>query len=204
MKIKKIIAVLLIIFAISSLSLAGYLIYKSISKEESKELKELDNIEKYGYTLYDSKSELYKQEFKNLKTILNSEQINEEEYAKSIAKLFAIDFYSLSDKKTNTDIGGTEFMYPSIKENFILKATDTLYKYVESNVYGERTQKLPKVMKVEVESCTETIYKNDDFSDEKSYEVTLNVTYNQELGYPSKVVMTMSHSDNKLYIVEIK
>ena len=69
--------------------------------------------------------------------------------------MFVTDFYTLSTKVTNQDVGGLEFIYSKNKDNFKLKASDTLYKYIESNVYGDRKQKLPEV--VEFVSCTSKV-----------------------------------------------
>ena len=74
------------------------------SEKVTEEVKEVDVIQtkEFDYVLYDNKSTLYHEYFKQLKDMLLSENIDDLEYAKIISELFVIDFYSLEDKKTNT------------------------------------------------------------------------------------------------------
>ena len=131
-KLDVIVTILLIIIGIALFSYIGYVIYNDFLKKSSEDIV-IKNLELYGYSLQESDTELYKTEFDNLSNILNKETINFEEYAKSISKLYIIDFYTLSNKISNTDIGGLEFIYPSLKDNFKLKAKDTIYKYIDIN-----------------------------------------------------------------------
>ncbi len=163
---------------------AAFLMIKnSFKKTPVKEVKKLDDIKvkEIDYTLYDNKSDLYKEYFGELKDVLTKDKVDDLEYAKVVAKLFVTDFYSLEDKKTNTDVGGLDFIHPDMKENFILKATDTLYKYVESNVYGDRKQELPKVTKVEIKNAEAKPLTYDKYTDGLVYVVTVTVTYKKDL-----------------------
>ena len=98
-------------------------------KEDTKENKKVDNIEKYGYTLFDNKSKAYKEKFKDLKKVLNEEEIDYKEYAKVIAELFTIDFYDLNSKVSNTDVGGLDFVYQSARKDFAKTAENGIYKF---------------------------------------------------------------------------
>ena len=143
-----IVAVLIIVLLI----IVGLLLLKKIAPENKRKtenkIEKVDNIENYDYNLYKNSSKLYKKYYNELKTVLNANEIDEEKYAKLVAELFVIDFYSLDTHLTNQDVGGLDFIYSSMKENFSLKATDTIYKYIESNVYGDRKQKLPMVKEI--------------------------------------------------------
>ena len=154
-----------------------------------------DSIIDYDYTLYSNKSDLYKSNFKVLKNILSNKSVNYEEYAKTISKLFVIDFYSLDDKITNTDVGGVVFIHPSIRENFILKAEDTIYKSIISNLDGKRVQVLPEVKDVEV---------IDFKSEDNKYFSTIKIKYIKDLDYPKEVRVVMVIEDNKIFIVEVE
>ncbi len=189
--------------------LVGFAYFYLNGNDEKKtvgEAKKEDEIKKdeYNYVLYGHKSDLYKEYFKELKKELLKDGVNEEEYAKLISKLFVADFYSLDDKVTSTDIGGLDFIHENIKENFVLKASDTIYKYVESNVYEDRKQSLPKVTKVEIKTITKSIITKDDLKDENGYKVVATVTYEKDMSYPKEVNLTIVHKDKKLYIIDVK
>ncbi len=172
-------------------------------KENTKENKRVDNIEKYGYTLYENKSKVYKEKFKDLKKVLNEEEIDYKEYAKVVAELFAIDFYDLNSKVSNTDVGGLDFVYKSARKDFAKTAENGIYKYIESNVYGGRKQVLPVVKEAKA-TITEAKYEGKTVQDENGYTADVEITYDKDLGYPPKVNLTIVHSNDKLYIVVVK
>lgn len=185
--------------------IGGYFIFGNRQKTEPLPvIKEIDNIEKFGYVLYDNKSELYKTYFEQLKETLNQEEVNESKYAEILATLFVVDFYSLNNKVTNTDVGGLDFIHEQALETFRLKAQDTIYKYIESNVYGDRKQKLPEVKNVTVVNIEQTKFESDVVSDELAYTVNLTIEYVEDLKYPKEVKLTIVHVEEKLYIVEVK
>lgn len=162
--------------------------------------KELDSLELYGYTLDDYDSDLYKEYFNDLKSTLNSEEVNYEDYAKEIVKLFVSDFYTLDNKLTSSDIGGVEFIPSDMVENFKMHAGDTMYNHVKTNIYGDRVQELPIVKKVDVtniESITYT-YKDKEYS---GYKVSASWEYQEDLGYKNNEIFTLIKDNNKLYIV---
>ena len=204
--IKKILLVVLVLIIIIS----AFKLYKSLTSgkknTEPEEAKKEDQIQtkEFDYTLYDNKSDLYKDYFAKLKEELLKDEVNDQEYAKIIAQLFVTDFYSLSDKTTSTDIGGLDFVYEKIKDNFVLKASDTIYKYVQSNVYGDRKQELPKVKAAEVKAITPVPVTIGELTDQNGYSVTLSVTYEKDMGYPGEVTLTLIHVEKKVYIVEVK
>ena len=162
--------------------------------------KELDSLELYGYTLDDYDSDLYKEYFNDLKSTLNSKEVNYEDYAKGIVKLFVSDFYTLDNKLTSSDIGGVEFIPSDMVENFKMHAGDTMYNHVKTNIYGDRVQKLPIVKSVEVtniENITYT-YKDKEYS---AYRVSARWEYQEDLGYKNNEIFTLIKDNNKLYIV---
>lgn len=204
---KKTIMKISIVAGIACFAIAIFLLIPKKAKQEPvEEVKVEDKVEtkEFNYTLYDNKSDLYKEYFQELKEELTKDIVNEDEYAKILAKLFITDFYSLEDKKTNTDIGGLDFIYEEMKENFILKAQDTIYKNVKSNVYGDRKQSLPKVKAVEITSATKKNVSIGNAQDPLGYIVVAKVTYEKDLGYPKQITLTLVHKDKKLYIVEVK
>lgn len=199
-KLDTIITISFIILGIVIFSYIGYVIYNDFFKKVEEDVV-IKNLELYGYSLQESDTELYKSEFDNLSNTLNKETIDFEEYAKCISKLYVIDFYSLSNKLSNTDIGGLEFIYPEIKDNFKLKAKDTIYKYVEVNYNGKREQKLPEVSEVNVEEVTESKYTIGE-EEYDSYVVKTRWQYVEDLGYQTSAKLTIIKDSSKLYIVE--
>ena len=203
---KKKLVIILILVAVISFGIVFMKATKKDSKPKTDEVKKEDVIQtkEFDYTLYDNKSDLYKDYFAKLKEELLKDEVNEDEYAKIISELFAIDFYSLNDKVSSTDVGGLDFIYEGIKENFVLKATDTIYKFVQSNVYGDRNQELPTVSAVEVKLANKTPVTIGELSDQNGYNVTLSLTYEKDMGYPKDINLKLVHVEKKLFIVEVK
>ena len=157
--------------------------------------------------------------FYELKDILSKDKVDKEKYAKQISKMFIYDFYSLDDKLAKTDVGGLDFVYPTVLENFMLNAESTYYKYLESNVYKNRKQKLPVVTNIKIEDITQEefeytkIIDNVDKSkveeenelDEKAYIVDITWDYTSPSfdDYQKEATLTIVHKGKKLYIAEL-
>lgn len=208
MKLKKKVRRILIIILIILACFIGFLIFKG-GKEKPKEVKEvkvINEVEKYGYKLKENKPETYKKMFEELKTILNKTPVEEEEYVKKIAEMFIYDFYSLNDKDAKTDIGGVDFVYPLILENFLQNAQDTYYKYIESNVYNNRKQSLPVVKDITIDNVTQEAFAYGDATDENAFviEVSWDYTDSQFSGYQKSAKLIFIHDENKLCLVELQ
>lgn len=164
----------------------------------------LAQIEKYNYQLDSNEGKVYERYFKELQEVLAKELVDEERYVQLISKLFLLDFFTLNNKTTNKDIGGVQFVFEGAQENFQLKAADTVYKYIKSNLYGNRKQKLPEVKEVEIISLKsqEVTYKN--ISDNHGYRVQAKIEYTKDLGYPTTVDLTFLHDGSKISLAEIK
>ena len=177
----------------------GLMVYKDFFSTNKS--KKLATIGLYGYSLHDTDNDVYKNEFKALETILDTKPINYSDYAKSIAKLFVIDVFTLNNKMASTDIGGIEFLHKDIKENFKENMGASIYKFVKSNIDGKRTQELPEVSEVTVTNVFETnsTYESNQY---KSYEVSLSWTYVKDLGYQSSIKLTIINSNDVLYIIK--
>ena len=144
--------------------------------------------------------------FGELDKILKKDPVDEEEYVKKITEMFIYDFYSLNDKSTKTDVGGTDFIYGNILENFLSNAEDTYYKYVESNMYNDRKQELPVVDEIKIDSVEQTEFAYGEETDEEAYEVTVSWTYtNKEFNdYQKEATLIFIHDGIKLSLVELK
>ena len=204
---KKVKRIILIVLVVVLLILVGLFIYNKVSNKKSpKEVKIVNEVEKYGYKLKENKPTKYKKMFEELKKILSEENVNEEDYVKKISEMFIYDFYSLSDKTAKTDVGGVDFVYPGVLENFLLNAQNTYYKYVESNIYKNRNQSLPTVGEIEIVSVEKTPFAYGDKNDDNAYKVKVKWDYTDSEfdSYQKEADLIFIHEDNKLHLVELQ
>lgn len=179
-------------------------IVNSLKSEDQKEVQVLESIKGYNYELNENDSEYFKKLFKQLKKELESNEIDEEEYAELVAKLFVVDFYSLEYAINKNDVGGKQFVYSDYQEDFVKFAKDSVYDTVENNVYGKRKQDLPNINSVEIENIEKNSYNSDgDFSDEDAYYIDVNITYDEDMDYPTTCSLIIAHSNDKLEIVKM-
>ena len=149
----------------------------------------ITSIDEFGYTLDDRDTDYMKTEFKKL----------DEEYAKAIAKLFVIDFYTLNNKINKYDVGSLEYILSDKKDMFKNKAMDTIYGDIIDNTYKDRVQDLPEVTAVEIinyEVTEITLNKNK----VESYKLTMKYTYKKDLGYDKEGTIYLVKNNNKLEV----
>ena len=163
----------------------------------------VEEIDDYNYHLNSNSTRIYKKYYKELEEELKNNKIDEENYAKLISKLFIIDYYTLDNKVTNKDIGGVDFIHSSLKDKFIDDSINTVYKYVKSNLYNDRKQKLPEVTDVSIKSIENIKYNNKDLKDDRAFKVICEVSYVKDYDYPKEIILGIMHEDNKLVIMEI-
>lgn len=203
-KLKKKVVILIILIVVLILCITGFILYKTLSKNQVTEDKVIDSIEEYGYVLEDDQPKIYQDLFKELSKVLQAENVDEEEYARLISQMFSIDFYNLENKVSKNDVGGTMFISTDYVDNFTLKASDTVYKYIEHNLYNDRDQNLPVVTSSSVNKLENVTYEYKSINDDNAYEVTVNLEYEEDLGYPTEIVLTLIHNDKKLEICEME
>lgn len=192
--------ILIILFMVLIYSAGGVYYIKCVYKDNNEPVvKNLDEIEGYPYSLKSNASSLYKDEFNILKDNLENE-VNEEEYIKSISKLYIIDLYSLKNKLNKYDVN-VDFIYPDIVSNYRLNIENTLYKYLEDNSDGNRNQELPVVSNVIIDEILDEEYSlNKENVPCKKVKVTIE--YENDLGYDKSGVITLVKQDKYYYIVE--
>ena len=204
-KPKKKLIVLIIIIGLVLIGSGVYLILNT--KETVKENKVVSKIPGYGYVLKSNKSSAYKKLFQQLKEVLSEKNVDEKKYAKVITKMFIVDFYSLKDHIAKTDVGGVDFVHTDIIDNFLENAEDTYYKYVESNIYGKRKQKLPEVDTIKIESVNTTEFTYNEETDDEALEVVASWTYKDKSiakGYQTEATFIYIHDGKKLVLVELQ
>ena len=208
MKLKKKVKIIIVVLLVIALGVAGYFAYeKYFNKGTVKEAKVVSKIDKYGYTLKDNKPEAYKKMFKELKKILETDPVDEEAYAKKISEMFIYDFYSLADKTAKTDVGGVDFVYSGVLDNFLENAQNTYYKYVENNIYNNRNQKLPVVDEIKINNIEKNEFTYGENSDPEAYHIKVSWTYTDEDtfgSYQKEAELVFIHDDIKLSLVELQ
>lgn len=197
---RKIIVIVLAIIVL----VAGIIVVKQkLSGKKESTVKVVDKLDKYEYTLEDNATNYQKELFKELKKILNSDEVDEEAYAKIVSQSFLADYFSLNSKLSKNNVGGVQYVYKDYQDNFVKQSTDTVYKYVESNIYGNRKQELPVVKNVEVTSINQDSYDYLEQTDEKAFAVDLTITYEKDMGYQTHATLVLVHANNKLEIVKM-
>ncbi len=197
----KIFPIILILLIIIIIAITVWYIY---FKPKPLTVTVVKQIEDYDYNLESNETRVYKKYYKQLEEELIDNKVDEKNYVELISKLFVIDFYTLTNKLTNQDIGGVQFIHPNLQENFKNEASSTIYKYVKNNILGNRKQKLPEVKSVEIIESKQINYTKKNYSDKSAYQVTVKVDYVKDLEYPVEVNLTLIHDNNKLVIVELK
>ncbi len=201
---KKVIVLIILIILLIALIIGGMIFVHPNKKIPTDTKKVLNEIPGYGYVLDDNKTKLYKSLFKDLVKVLEEKEVNEEEYAKLVSELAVSDFYTLDNKISKNDIGGVQFIRKENRDNFVLEASETVYKYVKQNLDGKRNQELPEVSKIEVSSIKNEAYKYKDIKDDKAYTAKLKLEYKKDLKYPTEVTVKLLHNDKKLEIYYMK
>ena len=197
-KNKKVLALLILIGVI----LFGYLIFRvrnDFFKKQDKTV--VDSIGLYRYTLEKTDTKLYENYFKELSKILNEKTIDYEKYAEYLSKLFIVDTFTLNNKLASTDIGGTEFIHPDLKENFKENMGNNMYRNIEVNLDGKRQQELPIVKDVTIDTIKEDKAKYNG-KEYDGYIIKANIEYEKDLGYQTEIELTLIKDDKILYIIK--
>ena len=203
-KKKLLIALILIVIVV-----VGVVVVINLPKKETEkveEVKVVNEVEKYGYQLKETKSKKYKKMFDELKDILSEETLDEQKYVSKITEMFIYDFYTLDDKSAKTDVGGVDFVYKDALSNFLVNAQDTYYKYVESDIYNNRNQQLPEVDTITINAISNETFAYGTKNDDNAYIINVSWTYTSEdfSSYQNNAKLVFIHDENKLCLVELK
>lgn len=206
-KVKKNFKLILLIVILLVIGSIGFIVYKKMNKKVEPEIPQIevvDSIDNFDYELNDNETEYYNGLFNELKDLLKTEDYDMFDYAVLVGKLFLADFYNLDNKVMKSDVGGTQFVYSEYRSDFEKGAMDTVYKSVESNVYGDRKQVLPIVDSVEKVSIERKLFEYNGDIDYDAYYVDLKITYREDLGYPSDIRLVLIHNNDKLEIAKME
>ncbi len=201
---KKITKFIILIVVIVALCVGVFFAAKTfLGGKKEKEVKVVDNIEKYGYTLDENETKYYKSLFEDLKKVLNANEVDEEKYASLVSQLFLTDFFNLENKLSKNDVGGLQFVYTDFQGDFQKYAKDGVYQYLENDTYDDRKQELPKVSAVDIVNVEQSTFEYLDQADEKAYVVEAKISYEEDMGYQSTATLTLIHRDHKLEIAKM-
>lgn len=189
------IAILIVIILVTTI------IFLLNNNKKVEKTKVVDSIDNFSYTLDDRDTKLMKDTYNELKDVLNKDQIDYELYAKTLAKLFVIDLFTMNNKINKYDVGSTEYIYPESVDNFKLNVEDTIYKSMEDNSDGKRKQDLPEVISVDASNIEEVEFEIKE-EIENVYEVNLTWQYEKDLGYDDDATIKLLKVNDKLYVVE--
>ena len=199
---KKYKILLIVIIVLIIVIIAAIVAFKFLKGSEPAEpVKVVDSIDNFDYTLDDRDTELMKNTYNELKTVLSSDEIDYEKYAEILSKLFVIDLFTMDNKVNRYDVGSTEYVYPDSVDNFKTNVEDTIYKSMENNSDGKRKQDLPEVSSIDntsVETSTFTMGEEE----HDSFVVNINWSYVSNLGYDDNATITLIELNEKLYVVE--
>lgn len=200
---KKKYKIILIIILVLILLIIAAIVALNILKDDTpvENVKVVDSIDDFEYTLDDRDTELMKNIYDELKVVLEADEIDYERYAELLAELFVVDLFTMNNKVNRYDVGSTEYVYPSSVDNFKTNVEDTIYKTMENNYDGKRVQELPEVSSIDnvfAQVSTFTIGEEE----QVSFVVNLNWSYVSDLGYDNTAQITLVQLDEKLYVVE--
>lgn len=175
------------------LTIACFSVYFIIfNKKDNNEI--LNKIEGYDYFIAENDSSLTKKLYNELNSILSNSEINYEEYAKTISKMFIADLYTLNNKNNKYNVTSKIYFYPEYRDNYSLKVKNTIYKYISS------LQEKPEVISIDV-----TNVETDNISlENKTYDgylINLKWQYDKDYGYDQSGIVSIIKDNNILYIV---
>jgi len=197
---KLLIGILIIVLLYAMGGLIYFFIHKKTPLPEEKPIADIKG---YPYHLKANATELMKNEFHLLKDNLEGKEIDDEAYAESVAKLFIIDLYTITNKLNKYDVGGVQYVVPAILDNFKLNVKDTIYKYVEDNSDDKRVQTLPEVSQINTTSIEAAEYTIDE-NTYQGYKISLEWSYVKDLGYDETGELRVVKIDQYYYVAEKK
>jgi|GEM_PF-1042299 len=113
-------------------------------------------------------------------------------YAEIIARNFVADFFTLSNKSSRTDVGGLQFVYEDLVDQFSTFAIDTFYLYLNQHIERFGHDALPTVATTTILSSSFESYwieievDEDEYEEEEPTEPPWPWLYNEEEQEPLK------------------
>ncbi len=201
---KKKVSIFILILVVIIAAIGLFIFLTKDKEEDAIKVESVDTIEGYDYTLNNNATKYFKSLFKELKEVLEADDVDQDKYAELVTKLFVADFFNLDNKVSKNDIGGVQFVYKDFRSDFEKLAASSIYKSVESNIYKNREQELPVVVKVSVEKGENTTFEYDSNKDEEAYVINFDIEYEDDLSYQNSGIVTLIHNDKKLEVAALE
>ncbi len=200
---KVMIIILLVVLLVAS-AIGIYFFFfrnKPVEQLPVNEIQVTNSIEEFGYTLDDRDTKIFKEKFEDLKKILAEEEYDVEEYVSLVSQLFVLDLYTIDNKISRYDVGGLEYVYSDAASSFRTVAENSIYKTVENDLDDTRTQDLPEVSEIMLDSISETTFIMPDESKVQGYAVKLSWSYVKNLGYDTSATLILIPDGKKYGVV---
>ena len=193
---------------IIAILIGGFFVWNNFIKPRSTKSKVVDSIknEDVDYVVSDSDTKLFKDNFNELKKVLNAKEVDKKKYAETIAKLFVIDFFTLSNKTSKNDVGGVLFVYGGYQTDFVEGARNSLYNQVGSTASDEKINaNLPTVTKVQIDDIDEispyNMFEGNYFTeDQVGYMINISWEYKNKDDFQKNATIIVVPDANKLSI----
>ena len=197
------ILIVILIVLVTIIGVSKVFFKKENSKKPENKTSIISNITDFGYTLDDRDTKYMKDTWKELEKILKEKEIDYDQYAESLAKLFIIDLYTLNNKINKYDVGSLEYILSDKQEMFKTKVMDTIYNDLIDNTYNDRVQELPEITNIEIINNEKTEIT---LNDQKipSYKITMKYEYEKDLKYDKEGTVYLVQEDNKLAVAQYK
>lgn len=146
--------------------------------------------------IHSSENKLLEDIYVRLDKAYQNELTSEE--CQLVASYFVVDYFTLKDKKDN-EIGGLDYIYPSMQSEFSSFASKSFYTYRQlyPNLEVEEYEIIsfaPSTSKVGLDDL-----KNNDY-----YNVLISMKFDQDIeGMPNSVNIVLVEDNNRFYIVGV-
>ena len=162
-------------------------------KYETLDAAQIKSIYETGKMPVDSEEDTQALSFDEVKKRLENKNKDEEDECQLVAAYFVCDYYTFVDKKKN-EIGGVDYMYPEMVENFSQYAQTSFYSY--KNQYPEL-----EVLKYNIISYSPSKVTIAGLEDNDYYNILISLTFNEEIeGLNSTVNVTVVRVEDRYYV----
>ena len=210
-KIRPITLILLCLVLVLVL-VGGFFVYNKFIKPRNNQVKVVDSIsnEDVDYVVSENDTKLFKDNFNELKKVLNAKEVDNKEYAKTIAKLFVIDFFTLNNKTSKNDVGGVQFVFESYKKDFIDSARESIYRQVKSTVSDDKANtSLPTVSSIKIDNIDTispaSMFETGGFTeDQVGYIINISWNYKNDDDFQNNATIIVVPDGTKLSIAKMQ